>query len=931
MNSSVRNIMRKEYREIMPVWLALLIAGPVCWLVYKVVTLLSINTSLNDQVPYLTGTAVIVLVYTIVVSSQSFVREIEAGSYSALRRFPVSCRTVVIGKCLANTVSIVALTLALGLMAGLLSLIFRDGQNENILHVFGRYLLPVAEALCIGFFVSARCRHEYTALLLTLLSIFFWDTISQYCTVFACEHFFHFQLDTINLESCVPVMTGKLLALLIFIPGICYTDRWFKIQDEYRPCGRTLKRNHPSSSEMIPESRPAAGEFAGLLWLGWRQSRVKIIVPFIFVLGVFLFMFVDLFWYQGSNWKQLQKFPIWIVPLWILYTLFMSLEIFHADMWQKDSVLTTRFQVTPWKFWLSRLLLFIGPVVLISLVAMVLMYFTIMMKSMNNNDGSWSNILVEQSAMWKSFWIGDLLFTQQGGYLHEIIYWYLLMMVLFFIMSIIVFTASFCRRRIMIVAMALILSLVLLMFTVIKEMSFEYTGNIVLFFWLGLAFFFLSYRLTARRLRSRPLHPFGVAFFLSIVLPVIVTSIWSVEWETLTLPQRKAVFAKEAILSDKPFDINNPEDAEAIRLRENISIAFYHRVYQTFVYTSEDGNRTPPQLVRDLDRLEEGWEKYLQLFRYSKNACGPYSSEIEWIIVRSIYEYCDKYTSEEIEQASALLAKIPQTRPDGVEQERRKYRFYVRLLMTGVCQRDPHGDDYQFYIEESRWKNWYQKQLWNEFQSRALVAKIRDEYYRNDNSVSLDYFLYEQDRLLQTNSLTNSNPCCIISPYGRYWPMQTETLRRMLLIQIAVLRYYKEYNKYPDSWKELTALGFLDKFPSILILGGNYILPEPFDPDSEEGKKIVRRIAPKDQITAKRARYIVNTNNIREPSRWNSYLKMYRSFGAYFRDKGLRFGFGENILGSRWNFSEQPFICDPYFRVTIDLKKPKGEDHESGK
>ena len=158
--------------------------------------------------------------------------------------------------------------------------------------------------------------------------------------------------------------------------------------------------------------------------------------------------------------------------------------------------------------------------------------------------------------------------------------------------------------------------------------------------------------------------------------------------------------------------------------------------------------------------------------------------------------------------------------------------------------------------------------------------------------------------------------------------METETLRRILLIQMAVLRYYKEYNKYPDSWKELTALGFLDKFPSILILGGNYILPEPFDPDSEEGRKIVRQIAPKDQTTAKRARYIVNTNNIRDPSRWNSYLKMYRSFGAYFRDKGLRFGFGENIFGSRWNFSEQPFICDPYFRVTIDLKKPEKREGE---
>ena len=140
----------------------------------------------------------------------------------------------------------------------------------------------------------------------------------------------------------------------------------------------------------------------------------------------------------------------------------------------------------------------------------------------------------------------------------------------------------------------------------------------------------------------------------------------------------------------------------------------------------------------------------------------------------------------------------------------------------------------------------------------------------------------------------------------------------MLLVQMAVLRYYDKYNKYPDHWEELQRVGFLGKMPKSLIPDEDLIISAPFDPENEEGKKIMKKIASKDYERVKNARFFMVTGNK------SLNYRFQIDYNSALHDRSFRLKNEECISGRNWHFSKVPVIYDPRIQVALYLKGPTG-------
>lgn len=355
-------IYKKEWREILPVWLAVALGG-FCLLLFNAFvwmllrSFMGLTSGFLANVDYLLVGSYSVFLYLYIVSALTFSRETEENGYQLLRRMPVSSAMIFKGKIWALIHSTFAMTGAIAILYGVIFFLF--GNNEYATHrVFylGRLCTGVPLGCLIGLYSSLHCRKQWNALITgaAFYVIIDLNIMPPSLPIFEGHYFLKL--------LCDPFRIGMISCLILMVHR--YLIRWFDLvesEDKSLSIRRCLSFRKKKNDKISPEKIKRPSEWGALF--RWTFSRFRreffwFFLCFFILAAVCLWGIISYGQYNHfSILKQTVLYKLVLFPSAILLMIYWILLTF-IDLNGQDSRLLMNFGICPIKLWLVRILLF---------------------------------------------------------------------------------------------------------------------------------------------------------------------------------------------------------------------------------------------------------------------------------------------------------------------------------------------------------------------------------------------------------------------------------------------------------------------------------------------------------------------------------------------------------------------------------------------
>lgn len=782
--------MRKELRELIPVWTALyalLIIGVVA----SHLSQWCDSTSPRIQYPFALFGLNCFMLYVFFASTLTFVREVEEKRFDFLRRLPLDIHTVVRGKLTGILVSSVFFAVAAFLTSLIMAAICKTGYQEDIPFLLSRYLVLAAESFCLGLFVSVRSRRIYSALVVGALALLLFDTLVTNAVSEALERLQHISVKARDAITSPWVIGAKLVLLLGFARHMFGGFDWYRFQESpWRMTRLNIGKSNRRLSNEVNLAHKRPGPLAALVWQCWRSSRILILGMSALVL---------LFLIPLPMVKAPYLLVIWAA--FFLYCWILASQAFHTDFNRPEGLMLARTSVPPRYVWLSRVIVF-G-----SFVSVIAMIFLVVTLSCNGRE---AGLLFWTRAMDMRF--TDLLIL--GGPYLPVLAPRHIAMSLIAIPSVFfgsLLTGAFSSSRILsfalfIVILPLMLTAVWLYEASLREFYFP------LMFVYTIVFMILSWYTVRCRLRHREKR--SALFWYVIPVPVVLLALFYPQLEWVLLPRESLPFEPDRKVLAIPYNVNEGFDAADFKLEEDLSLVLFHSRW-TFTIWDVNSAKRLKDVSLQLEDLEELWTRYCRIYRESDTAFGSFSSQIEMIIVTSIKKNQAQWSAGQRRRAAFFLTRIPRERPDIREQYKRLYQLMYRV--TAVTER---ANDYPFFLsndDDPRCKPAITRILLGNRLGSLCHAMMEHERFfcQDDRQTSSVRARLLQDRLDKWAYLSARRGFTPPINSECTHPNLAEYPRRALLIAMALTTWYEEHGQWPDNLDELVRAGCLKEIPTV--------------------------------------------------------------------------------------------------------------------
>ncbi|MDO5552350.1 MAG: hypothetical protein Q4G68_01185 [Planctomycetia bacterium] len=528
-----------------------------------------------------------------------------------------------------------------------------------------------------------------------------------------------------------------------------------------------------------------------------------------------------------------------IMNLIVQYLVLSASTIFTSDIREEKTGLLTIHGVSPAKMWLSRILVN-GIHALITLCAAFVVLLPIVFPEIfrwgENNyytfflGSSTQSYLLSIPA--KAYILGTAAFIMQ------------------LYCSGAVATATFRSRIISWMAIMILTAVPIMFLFVLDPVPWEAVPFAAILLWSIMLV--VSFRNFTRHMRKRKISLTSPVFMAFIIVPWLLY-FWFLPWiSAWSIHREPAFFVPDEKIMNDPYNPSFGEDKIALQLeRDTLPWARNANTFEALDAWGVSKNNVldtkgpwgiPKEIslssnnfAHDIaNNLESSWRNHIRLWNENRRACCGYSTNFEARLLVNMYFFCEYFSDVDLEMLINLLHRIPDERPPIKEQAKRIWQLAVRASRV----QDSHLQ-YPlaplFYTDQNAVRLQFERWLWNQNQAVAEWGTLQEQYYLKGNRLADPTKKLKQLRkriTLWSNRLKRITdlplPCVVFSSKGEHLHsiVSVENLRRTLLIQLAILRYYYRHNDFPPQLNSLVDEGFLQK------------VPEPIQIDPGPGKHI---------------------------------------------------------------------------------------------
>ncbi|MBN2292236.1 MAG: hypothetical protein JXM70_07415 [Pirellulales bacterium] len=361
MNTSIfRSLLWKEFHQQWPFWLAMV------FIILMSLGLVSFVETLIQEESDFTYLGVIFslsMFYALGCGAMLFAAEHDAGTFEFHRSLPVSASKVFLAKVVFASVAVAALPCVTSLPAVWLDRF--HGHSLNIAPLAAHwyeYCLVGTGALLILYLSLAWGMLFSLLVKRVLLATFLGAIVGLICTIFVKVLF-----SKVESYIFLPGVLGA-LGLAITYLGL----GWFRNRRSLtnRIAGLFGMRPSPGHADARyqPEQPQTAIILRRLVWQQWRFSRATM-AALLFGIAALFFLAV------GSNrFFVLRQQEFYTIHLYVILSIFGAL-VFMGDQRRQSVLYLAERAVRPWHVWLSRQIVWLAPLVLISISMLVLHVF----------------------------------------------------------------------------------------------------------------------------------------------------------------------------------------------------------------------------------------------------------------------------------------------------------------------------------------------------------------------------------------------------------------------------------------------------------------------------------------------------------------------------------------------------------------------------
>ncbi|MDR1960101.1 MAG: hypothetical protein LBQ54_13840 [Planctomycetaceae bacterium] len=865
----------KEYRQQRILVAALLLFSLLIQLSMCMMTMLTRNAWTS----YFSAAVFITSLYAAGAGAVLFVSEHEERTYPFLRGLPVSGTVLLSGK----LAWLLASTLVLGLCTAACSLIWIPftGSGDEPSAVFGVYGTGVMEALCWSVFWSPRCRRQLHSLLMTFASA----SLGAYLVTV-----FHHNLLTDGgstgiaaaYASAMPFRLG--LALPVGLWGLFHARSWIRERTTVPSC-------HPVQTEIRWDTRkailPKRGEYRWLFWHTVKQSWRMLLFGTCSGLAVFGWLMSHFRDFIGkSNYLFTDFTGMLILGFGIFAMVVYCGDVFGADRKSDATNMLLHKGISPAKIWWSRILVFAVPYGV-------------------------TGILLA--------WFGSLLI--QTGHTPEIFgrYKVLSLLLLYFgPFSFGLLLSQLLRSPVVAVVMTGMTLIPFGLWTILTWHFFQFSPVwTVLPVLIGC---FLASRLHAADwLKERPLRQCRKRLLIPLLVPSLMVLAAVPLVRVYSVPAISLGYSRGFLYDD---DFGPPD---FMSLSKNTK-----RSYQVvWNWSSSSKKETNP-----LESLKQSWkEEQFSMRRPAVMCLVPVFVEPHWN--KTMYNHVTGYAMTEgtgaaCRQAIAFLESIPKERATLPDKVRWIYYYQHYLtrndLMEGSTGMEIPVRTPLWYRVLTPWeKTRTLRRLERNFQVasqmagqmenciyhdvgsyESLLSQYRDHRYGfydpYKTTEPLEHVYYQEDKLAR-----------MLNPV---FEMESEIVRRISLLKIALYGWYQEHGELPETLDALkgTYLAEIPLVPCYNVPFGYY--PHP---DGSEIKELGIRFNSYDGTEMKKLEqdptipFLYTVINVRLPWTWTSdrYVETEQ------RDQEEK-----TVIGTRYTETPSPGDCYPLLFTKSSREAP---------
>ncbi len=844
-NKYIRTIYRKEWQELFPIWLALLLGGfTTLFLLSWIQDLLDINNNYMSLDFTILG-ALCILIYVYVTAAITFVREVEENNYQFLRRLPIPSSVIFWGKVRAIFESTLLLILGISLLFPIIPWLFDNAGYFHREFYMARLATGIPIAFLLGLYLSMHEKRQWNTLITGTVLYLLIDLI-----------FIPIHLPFLHEFRILPFLFDpfRIFILLLLLTLVLRDSRcWFDlveaddkgiIKNWNNKMEQTLK-----NPEVIQKfkSRKRPWETSAFLWYSLRRfSRVLF---WSFILLIFLFCTT---WMTRriDNSQSKDLFSLILIISGTSFLMFFWSLLPFTDISGSEGQFFMKIGANRARIWFYRFFGF-GSLFLIGLILCNIVYFQI--------------YEIDAITAIKNIVIYSLFSMDRSNYMHQVLLelyhnFYILYPIFFY--GLLLPLLCYAVGSFFSIALR---GLPLAFGGTVTTMALLWCGNyifiikhlyepLLLLNLLLLSFFvYQSWHILRIRLRSREENVFNGKFFGLLAGIILFWWFTAPSFQLLFVPLQpdyQVVYEPNSQKEPFPFLLKEMKipikpdkepDKETIQRQKEILLLLNDKNESTQIIVFYHDISRPNYDIRnailnqkDLNKLTTAWNLFLKLYQETELGYLTYPLYMKYWIANCIGISYSEYNQEQCQTAIRLLQRISQEIPSNDKFFRRSYIHLIRIQF----EKNGHKEDL-----------YYHHLVWNFIQTqRELADKIYQKVKVQTPTIYDINMQFQQNKTYSNTALSyryNLNNVDIynIENILKLGPL-LENRYRALIIQLAIRLYQmKNDNKYPETLLELVEKGYIKD------------LPKPSNATTENPDFIY---SVKMEIPQKRTRHLVN-------------------------------------------------------------------------